>query len=89
VLDMDSRVTSREGRLVIVTGLSEGVLPEHEPADSAEEDLEEWLAVERRLLYVAMTRAKTSLILIAPRPQSRFIDEMDSSLYENGGLYAV
>ena len=35
-----------------------------------------------------MTRLRP-LILIAPRPQSRFIDEMESSLYENGGLYAV
>ena len=35
---------------VIVTGLSEGILPENEPLDSAEEDLKEWLAVERRLL---------------------------------------
>ena len=64
---------------VIVTGLSEGILPENEPLDSAEEDLKEWLAVERRLLYVATTRAKTSLILIAPRPRSRFVDELDSS----------
>jgi len=74
---------------VLVTGLSEGVLPDQEPPDSAEEDLKEWLAVERRLLYVAMTRAKTSLILIAPSPQSRFINEMDSALYEDGGRYAV
>ncbi|NLU42631.1 MAG: ATP-dependent helicase [Firmicutes bacterium] len=74
---------------VIVTGLSEGILPENEPLDSAEEDLKEWLAVERRLLYVATTRAKTSLILIAPRPRSRFVDELDSSLYEDGGLCAV
>jgi superfamily I DNA/RNA helicase len=74
---------------VIVTGFSEGVLPEREPADSVDEDLEEWLAVERRLLYVAMTRARESLILIAPSPQSRFIREMDSSLYEVGRRYAV
>lgn len=74
---------------VIVTGLSEGILPEREPMDSVDEDLEEWLAVERRLLYVAMTRARESLILIAPNPQSRFIREMDSSLYEDGGRYAV
>jgi len=43
---------------------------------------EEELAVERRLLYVSMTRAKSVLYIAYNDKPSRFIDEMDKSLYE-------
>ncbi|WP_366290921.1 UvrD-helicase domain-containing protein [Paenibacillus sp. AN1007] len=44
---------------------------------------EEELAVERRLLYVSMTRAKSILYMAYYGKPSRFIDEMDSSLYNH------
>lgn len=68
---------------VFVIGLSEGVFPsERSISDSGEEGLEE----ERRLAYVAFTRAKKQLILTdsfgysfvtqGSKKQSRFIDEL-------------
>ncbi|MDU0205809.1 ATP-dependent helicase [Paenibacillus sp. PFR10] len=51
------------------------------------EDLDdEVLATERRLLYVAMTRAKTALTLTYSGKRSRFIEEMDDTLYEYKGV---
>lgn len=44
---------------------------------------EEELAVERRLLYVSMTRAKSVLYMTYYDKPSRFIDEMDSDLYNS------
>ncbi|MGG4453242.1 3'-5' exonuclease [Brevibacillus porteri] len=53
------------------------------PSYDSDDDLdEETLAVERRLLYVAMTRAKSILIMTYYQKRSRFIEEMDSSLYK-------
>lgn len=68
---------------VFVLGLSEGVFPSiRTMAESAEEGLEE----ERRLAYVAFTRAKKQLFLTnsegynfvtgSPKISSRFIDEV-------------
>lgn len=72
--------------IVIVTGLEQGLFPRE---DEEGEDLEE----QRRLFYVALTRAKDSLYLTACRwrrmrgrlfetAPSRFLTEMDPSLYE-------
>ncbi|MCE1196161.1 ATP-dependent helicase [bacterium] len=72
--------------LVIVTGLEQGLFPRD---DEEGEDLEE----QRRLFYVALTRAKDSLYLTACRwrrmrgrlfetAPSRFLTEMDPERYE-------
>lgn len=60
-----------EWPVVLVPGLSEGTLP-YERGES--------LAEERRLLYVAITRAQERLHLFAPadRPLSRFLQEADA-----------
>jgi DNA helicase-2/ATP-dependent DNA helicase PcrA len=72
--------------IVIVTGLEQGLFPRD---DEEGEDLEE----QRRLFYVALTRAKDRLYLTACRwrrirgrlfetQPSRFLTEMDPSYYE-------
>ena len=73
---------------VFVTGVEEGLLPHYYCSDS-EEEIEQ----ERRLLYVAMTRAKQKLFLthtsvrgrwgkVSPVDRSRFLDELPSELSE-------
>ena len=79
-----------EWRVVFVIRISEGQFP-HVKSSENEEDLEE----ERRLFYVAATRAKEELILTHPmtrydyaagtvisRP-SIFIAELSSSVYDD------
>ena len=73
----------------MVIGLCEGQFP-HPKSYSEESELEE----ERRLFYVAVTRAKNYLYLIHPRTrydysqgtviarQSRFLEELDPADYE-------
>ena len=76
---------------VFVVGLEEGIFPHRNSMDS-KSDLEE----ERRLMYVAITRAKNKLFITNARRRmifgsesssipSRFINEIDSELidYEN------
>ncbi|WP_421617880.1 3'-5' exonuclease [Brevibacillus sp. TJ4] len=63
----------------LVIRLREKTVPSY---DSNEDLDEETLAVERRLLYVAMTRAKSVLVMTYYQKRSRFVDEMDSSLYK-------
>lgn len=66
---------------VFVAGANEGVLPHHRSMDNAEQ-LEE----ERRLMYVAMTRAKSDLCLSFYDLPSRFLSEIPSDIVEfNGG----
>jgi ATP-dependent DNA helicase UvrD/PcrA len=73
---------------VIVAGLEEGLFP-HSRSSEAEEELEE----ERRLCYVAMTRARRQLVLTGaarrrvfgeyqPCKPSRFLDEIPAELME-------
>jgi superfamily I DNA/RNA helicase len=67
---------------VIIFKLNHGNVPltENLPVESGSDDEHE--AVERRLLYVAMTRAKKMLYLINSASKSNFQDELDASLYE-------
>jgi len=60
---------------VYIAGVNEGTLPHHRSYFS-EEDLEE----ERRLMYVAMTRAKESLVLSFYSLASRFLYEIPPEL---------
>ena len=65
---------------VMITGVKEGNLPSKHIQPG--EDEEDFIALERRKFYVAMTRARISLIISAPKPVSRFVDELDETLYE-------
>ena len=71
---------------VFVVGVEEGLFPHHYSMDS-EADVDE----ERRLLYVAMTRAKERLVLthgavrgrwgkVTPVEKSRFLDDLPDEL---------
>ena len=56
---------------VFVVGVNEGILP-HQRSLFSQEDLEE----ERRLMYVAMTRARNELVLNFYQVPSRFLYEL-------------
>jgi DNA helicase-2/ATP-dependent DNA helicase PcrA len=60
-----------EWSLVFVIGLTEGMFP-HQRSLETEEQIEE----ERRLFYVAMTRAKNHLLITAPVVSSGYSSEM-------------
>ena len=71
---------------VYVTGVEEGLLPHYYCTDSADE-----VEQERRLLYVAMTRARRQLVLththvrgrwgtVAPVDGSRFLADLPAEL---------
>jgi DNA helicase-2/ATP-dependent DNA helicase PcrA len=66
--------------VVFVAGINEGLLP-HQRALASNEEVEE----ERRLMYVAMTRAKKELYLCFYRVPSRFLHELPSGNIEFSG----
>jgi superfamily I DNA/RNA helicase len=68
----------------VVTGLKEGVMPSPHILPGEEE--EDFITRERRKLYVAMTRAKLTLTILAPRKYSRFIEELDSQLFNENKI---
>ncbi|RSL29914.1 ATP-dependent helicase [Salibacterium salarium] len=65
---------------VLVTELKQGKLPYKEPDPG--DDEEEFMSRERKKLYVAMTRAKKTLCLIAPKTYSSFIKDFNEKYYE-------
>lgn len=78
---------------VFIAGLDETIFPISRACDS-EEEMEE----ERRLMYVAITRAKTELCLTRAKSrylygnrsfttESRFVKEIKPLVYEKGGSY--
>ena len=81
-----------EFQTVIIAGCEEGLLPHYyATADKEGEELAQAVDEERRLLYVAMTRAKESLALTRARTRltwgvsrqmeaSRFLDEIPEEL---------
>lgn len=71
--------------VVFVPGLDEGILP-----SGISHENEEKIAEERRLLYVAMTRAKQELYLSSANGQSpsRFLSELDSTAITETRLVA-
>jgi DNA helicase-2/ATP-dependent DNA helicase PcrA len=70
--------------VVFVTGVNEGILP-HQRSLFLAEDMEE----ERRLMYVAMTRAKKELYLNFYHAPSRFLSELPSNYLEFSGDKAL
>jgi hypothetical protein len=70
-----------EFRAVIVMACDEGVLPlDDRVADAADEaELDEIYETERRLLYVACTRAREHLLLTAVRPASEYLNDFEAS----------
>ncbi len=71
--------------IVFATGLTEGNLPPKEAKYLSGEDLEEYLAIYRRLVYVAITRARNCLFMTCGGKLSRFVEEMDPELYLTDG----
>ena len=71
---------------VIIPQFIEGNFPYRFQSDD-EEEMQAFLAKSRNLIYVGMTRAKYSLdIVYSGDNGSRFIGEMDETLYESSGL---
>ena len=65
---------------VFIAGCNEGLLP-HQMSYHNQEEIEE----ERRLMYVAMTRARKELYLNFYNIPSRFLYELPSELVEFKG----
>ncbi len=66
-----------EFRAVVVMACDQGILPlDERVADAADEaELDEIYETERRLLYVACTRAREHLLLTGVRPASEYFDD--------------
>lgn len=66
-----------EFRAVVVMACDQGVLPlDERVADAADEaELDDIYETERRLLYVACTRAREHLLLTGTRPASEYLDD--------------
>jgi superfamily I DNA/RNA helicase len=69
-----------EFKSVVVMGCDEGVLPlDERVADAADEaELDDIYETERRLLYVACTRARDSLLVTGMKPGSEFLHDLNS-----------
>lgn len=63
--------------VIFVAGVNEGIIP-HQRSLISSEDIEE----ERRLMYVAMTRAREELYLCFYKLPSRFLGEIPSNMLE-------
>ena len=70
-----------EFRAASVMACDQGILPlDERVADAADEaELDEIYETERRLLYVACTRAREHLLLTGVRPASEYLDDFGVS----------
>jgi superfamily I DNA/RNA helicase len=71
--------------VVILARLNDGVMPldpAHYHTEVSAADYEEFLSFERRLLYVAMTRARYLLAMTCSGTPSRFFQELGPAAYE-------
>lgn len=67
---------------VIIPNLDDNIYP-YNPFSIDNEQLDNVLEIERKLLYVAMTRARKSLLMFCnSSSKSRFISEFEEKLYE-------
>jgi hypothetical protein len=71
-----------EFRAVVVMACDEGILPlDERVADAADEaELDDIYEMERRLLYVACTRAREHLLLTGVAPTSEYLADLTSDL---------
>jgi hypothetical protein len=71
-----------EFRAVVVMACDQGILPlDERVADAADEaELDEIYETERRLLYVACTRAREHLLLTGVRPASEYFDDFGTGV---------
>lgn len=71
-----------EFRAVVVMACDQGLLPlDERVADAADEaELDDIYETERRLLYVACTRAREHLLLTGVRPASEYLDDFGPSV---------
>ena len=71
-----------EFRAVVVMACDEGILPlDERVADAADEaELDDIYETERRLLYVACTRAREHLLLTGVAPTSEYLADLTSDL---------
>ena len=71
-----------EFRAVVVMACDEGILPlDERVADAADEaELDDIYETERRLLYVACTRAREHLLLTGVTPTSEYLADLTSDL---------
>lgn len=71
-----------EFRAVVVMACDQGILPlDERVADAADEaELDEIYETERRLLYVACTRAREHLLLTGVRPASEYLDDFGAGV---------
>jgi superfamily I DNA/RNA helicase len=69
-----------EFRAVVVMACDQGVLPlDERVADAADEaELDDIYETERRLLYVACTRAREHLLLTGVTPTSEYLDDFEA-----------
>src|SRR5436190_10459230 len=75
-----------EFRAVVVMACDEGVLPLDERiADAADEaELDDIYETERRLLYVACTRARDHLLLTGVAPASEYLGDLSNGAIIKG-----
>jgi len=66
-----------ESKLVILININEGILPYYSSTDETVRELEE--VMEKKLLYVGMTRATEQLYILSNGTPSKFIGEIDSN----------
>jgi superfamily I DNA/RNA helicase len=67
-----------EFRAVVVMACDEGVLPLDERVAAAEAELDDIYETERRLLYVACTRAREHLLLTGVTPASEYLADLQA-----------
>ena len=67
---------------VVLLGVDAGSVPQPPDADMTPEEAEDHLRYERRLLYVAMTRARDALYVLHGPAPSPFLAELDPATYE-------
>lgn len=67
---------------VVIMGLHDAQYPGRILEGIAEEDQDEEIQLMRRVLYVAMTRAKQSVALVGSSPFCRLFDDVPSNLLE-------